>query len=136
MVADPLPAPGPPFAVGDEVAFFPAEIATPEDPGWFRWDYAIIDDINEAARSFGFHFLSKPGVRYAQGFENIVRRTPRYDRWREAAERAVADAGDWYDDPKARELWVEVLAEHPMHGGEEFPHPAVAERRARDIQRR
>jgi hypothetical protein len=132
----PLPAPGPPFEVGDEVAFFPAEIASPDDPGWLGWEFAAIDDINEAAESLGFHFVSEPNVRHAQGFENIVRRTPRYARWRSAFERAVAAGKDPNADPAVRELWLRVLAEHPVHGGSEYPHPAVAERRSRDIARR
>ena len=133
---DPLPPPGPPFAVGDEVAFFPAEFATPEDPGWLRWDYAVIDDVNEPASSFGFHFVSEPGVRHAQGMENIVRRTPTYEQWRAAFGRAAARGNDADGDPELRELWVRVLAEHPLHGGNEHPHPVVVAARSRDIHQR
>jgi hypothetical protein len=50
-----LPPPGPPFQVGEEVAFFPAEIGPTSN--WLRWDFAVIDDIDEDAESFGFHFL-------------------------------------------------------------------------------
>ena len=49
-----LPPPGPPFQVGEEVVFFPAEIGPTSN--WLRWDFAVIDDIDEDAESFGFHF--------------------------------------------------------------------------------
>jgi hypothetical protein len=92
----------------------------------------VIDDINERAESFGFHFLSEPDVRHAQGFESIVRRTPRYERWRSAFERALAERRDPNSDAEITDLWVRVLAEHPLHGGSERPHPAVAERRSHE----
>src|SRR4051812_47491689 len=115
---DPLPPPGPPFAVGDEVAFFPAEVATGEDPGWLRWDYAVIDDVNEAAHSFGFHFVPGPAGRPPQGMENIVRQPPTYDQWRAAFERLSSQGQDPESDPAVHDLWVRVLAEHPLHGGQ------------------
>jgi hypothetical protein len=124
----PLPEAGPPFQVGDEVAFFPAEIAEPDDPGWFRWDYAVIDEVNEAAKTFRGHFLSKPGEKFAQDMNNIVRRTPNYSRWRAAMERVVA-AGGQSTNQEEIELRARVLAEHPIHGGERFPHGLVVERR-------
>ena len=73
---EPLPPPGPPFRIGEHVAMFPAIVAPRvEGPAsvYLDWDEMVIDDINEAAESFGFHFVSKPDVRYGQGFENIVR---------------------------------------------------------------
>ncbi len=76
-----LPEPGPPFRIGDEVAFFPAELDLPSDPSWLGWDFAVIDDVNADAESFGFHFASAPGARHSQGMENIVRRTPKYETW-------------------------------------------------------
>ena len=127
---DSLPEPGPPFRKGDEVAFFPAEIESPEDPGWLRWDYAVIEDVNQAAQSLGFHFVATPNARQAQGMENVVRRTPAYAAWRSAFEAALATTNDPGDaHARTRELWVRVLAEHPIHGGSTFPHPAVASRR-------
>src|SRR3712207_5430717 len=59
--------PGPPFRVGETVAFFPAEIGPTSV--WLKWDLAVIDDIKEEAQSFGFHFVGEPGVRHGQGFE-------------------------------------------------------------------
>ena len=78
----PLPAPGPPFQVGELVAFFPAEIGPASF--WLAWDDAIIEDIQPEAQSFGFHFVSEPGVRRGQGFENVVRKSPNYKAWRRA----------------------------------------------------
>lgn len=136
MDDDPLPPPGPPFAAGDEVAFFPAEIDIPGDLGWLGWDYAVIDEVDAPAQSFDFHFVSTPDVRHAQGFENVVRRSARYEEWR-AAFKQVLDAGkDPYADPGVTELMARVLAEHPIYGGSEYPHALVADRRSSDIRRR
>jgi hypothetical protein len=111
------PTPGPPFRVGDEIAFFPAEVESPSDPGWLTRDFAVIEDVNEAAESFGFHFVSEPGVRYAQGMENIVRRTPTYDAWRAAFEAAFDVTGDsTVAHDRTADLRRRVLAEHPIHG--------------------
>jgi len=114
---DPLPTPGSPFEVADEIALFPVQISSRDDPGWLGRDYAGIDDINERAETFGFHFVSDPGTRRAQGMENIVGRTPSYYAWRAAYEAALAAAGD----PKVamREtqgLARRVVAEHPIYG--------------------
>jgi len=65
------PRAGPPFRVGELVAFFPAEIGPTRF--WLTWDDAIIEDINETAQSFSFHFVPEPGIRRGQGFENVVR---------------------------------------------------------------
>jgi hypothetical protein len=133
-----LPDAGPPFRPGDEVAFSPAEIASPDDPGWFWWEYAVIDDVTAAAQTFGGHYLSKSEDRFAQDMNNIVRHTTTYYRWREAMERALA-TGTENSDPEQQELRLMVLAEHPIHGGSEYPSPAVAARRAsaaRDIRAR
>lgn len=119
-----LPLPGPPFQIGDEIAFYPAEIGPTSN--WLRWDFAVIDDINEGAESFGFHFVSEPGVRHAQGFENIVRRTPNYEAWRSRWEDAFARTQDERAaDLEAHRLWLRVLAEHPIHGGRLYRHPAL-----------
>jgi hypothetical protein len=110
-----LPAPGPPFQIGEEVAFFPAEIGPTSN--WLRLDYAVIDDINDDAESFGFHFVGEPGVRHAQGYENIVRRTPNYEAWRSAWEKAFARTTDErIADSETEPLRLRVLAEHPIHG--------------------
>ena len=87
-----LPEPGGPFRVGEHVAFFPAEV----DPGdmWFSWDEAVIDDVRPEAESLGFHLVSEPGVRHAQGMENIVRRSVYYRRWRRNATEALARTND------------------------------------------
>lgn len=127
---EPLPDPGPPFAVGDEVAFFPAEVSAIDDPGWFRWDYAVIDEVNEAAETFRGHFESEPTRPIAQDMNNIVRRTANYYRWRGAMERAIA-SGDFDRDEDEIDLRARVLAEHPIHGGTEFPHGLVVARRRR-----
>lgn len=112
-----FPRPGPPFRVDDEVAFFPAEVESPSDPGWLRWDFAVIDDVNGEAESFGFHFVSEPGVRHAQGMENIVRRTPTYDVWRAAFEAVLDATGDsTVAHERTADLRRRVLAEHPIHG--------------------
>jgi hypothetical protein len=135
---NPLPDPGPPFEVGDEVAFFPAEVSTPNDPGKLGFDYIVIDDIDEESETFGGHFVSAPSKRFDQDMNNIVRRTFTYYRWREAMQRAIA-AGNAYNDPEEIDLRVRVLAEHPIHGGSAFPHPLVAARRnvaSRDIHQR
>lgn len=128
---EPLPQPGPPFRIGEEIAFFPAEFETLEDPGWLRWDYAVIADIDEPAGSIGFYFLATPHARHAQGMENIVRRTAGYLAWRSAFEAALAATGDpTKAHAQTHELWVRVMAEHPIHGGSRFPHAVVAARRA------
>lgn len=135
MSSDPQtsePTPGPPFQVGDEIAFFSVSIANPDDLGWLRWEYAVIDDINPAAESFGFHFVSEPGKRWAQGMENIVRRSPAYYRWREAFEAVLAATGDQRKaDDATMELHRLVVAEHPIYGPD-----AIAAGRARDIPER
>jgi hypothetical protein len=110
-----LPPPGPPFRVGETVAFFPAEIGPTS--GWLRWSHAVIEDINEDAESFGFHFVDTPDERHAQGFENIVRVPPNYLAWRSAWEQAFARSGDEHEaDRTTYDLWLRVLAEHPIHG--------------------
>ena len=121
----PLPEPGGPFRVGEHVAFFPAEI----DPGdmWFSWDEAVIDDVRPEAESFGFHFVSEPEVRRAQGMENIVRRSVYYRRWRRVVTEALArtnDAASAFE--AAKPWWVRVLADHPLHGSTgSRRHPAL-----------
>lgn len=127
---EPLPPPGPPFHIGERVAFFPAEIA-PAVKGpasvYLDLDEAVIDDIDEKAQSFGFHFVSEPGVRHAQGFENIVRVNDSYRAWRSAWEAAYARTGSEEGaDAEARKLWLRVLAEHPLHGSSGIHrHPAL-----------
>src|SRR2546430_2845041 len=114
----PLPEPGPPFAVGEHVRFAPIVFATPDDPAWFKWEEAVILDVDYGAESFGFRFVSEPeGVRHAQGMEVIVRSTENYLAWRQTYEMAYARTGD--DQAAFREskpLWLRVLAEHPIHG--------------------
>lgn len=106
------------------VAFFPAEIGP--TLMWFDWEMAVIEDINEEAQSFGFHFVSDPETRHAQGFENIVRPTDNYRAWRTAWDAAFARTGDEQTaDAGTRELWLRVLAEHPIHGGTQRRHPAL-----------
>jgi hypothetical protein len=137
-VREPLPEPGPPFRAGDEVAFFPAEVSTAEDPGKLLLEYVVIDDVNDEAETFSGHFLSAPGDRFSQDVNNIVRRSPTYNRWRLAMEQATR-AGHPLDDHEEKELRLRVLAEHPIHGGARFPHPLVGARRAAessDISRR
>jgi hypothetical protein len=51
---DGLPEPGPPFLVGEEIAFFPAEVGPTSR--WLAWDFAVIDDVDYIAESCGFHF--------------------------------------------------------------------------------
>ncbi len=119
-----LPTPGPAFQVGEQVAFFPAVIG-PTSP-WLRLDFAVIDDIDIAAESFGFHFVGEPGVRHAQGFENIVRRTPNYEAWRSAWKDAFDRTQDEaIADRDTDALWLRVLAEHPIHGGQLYRHPRL-----------
>lgn len=49
--------------------------------------------------------------------ENIVRRTPNYDAWRIAWEAAFARSGDENTaDRETNDLWLRVLAEHPING--------------------
>jgi hypothetical protein len=112
---DDLAPAGPPFQVGEEVAFFPAEIGPTSN--WLRMDYAVIDDLNEEAESFGFHFVGTPNKRHAQGLENIVRRDALYDAWRAAWEDIYARTGDeTAADDGTDDLWYRIVAQHPIHG--------------------
>jgi hypothetical protein len=52
---------GPPFRIGDEVAFFPAEVESRSDPRRLRWDFVVIDDIDEGSELLSFHCVFKPG---------------------------------------------------------------------------
>jgi hypothetical protein len=94
--------------------------ATPDDPAWFKWEEAVILDVDQEAETFGFRFISEPeGVRHAQGMEVIVRVTENYLAWRRAYEEAYARKGD--DQAASNEtaqLWRRVLSEHPIHGRE------------------
>src|SRR4051812_15950623 len=94
---EPLPERGPPFRAGDEVAFFSAVIASLDDPHHLRTDYAVIDEVDEESGTFQGHFMSDPR-RFGQDMENIVRRSPAYDRWRSAVERAIAEGRDPDED--------------------------------------
>jgi hypothetical protein len=100
------------------VAFFPAVFGPTAD--WLGMGFAVIDDIDDAAESFGFHFVGEPGVRHSQDLENIVRLTPNYEAWRVAWDEAF---GRTQDDAAAsaetNELWLRVLAEHPIHGSDD-----------------
>jgi hypothetical protein len=111
-----LPEPGPAFRVGDRVAFAPTVIGP--TLMWFGWEEAVILDVNEEAQSFGFRHVSEPeGTRHAQGLENVVRVTPNYRTWRSAWEVSYAKSGDEaVADRETEELWLKVLAEHPIHG--------------------
>ena len=115
-----LPEPGPPFAVGEHVRFAPTVLSTPEDPAWFKWEEAVILEVDEEAETFAFRFISEPeGVRHAQGMEVIVRVTENYLAWRRAYEEAYARNGDDQAASNATaQLWRRVLAEHPIHGHE------------------
>jgi hypothetical protein len=109
--------PGPPFRVGERVAFFPTVIGPTSN--WLRFEDAIIDKISTKAESFDFHFVSEPEpkTRHAQGLENIVRRSAAYEVWRSAWEAAFARTGDEQTaDRETEKLRVKVLAEHPIHG--------------------
>ncbi len=120
----PLPSPGPPFHIGERVAFFPAVIGPTSN--WLQLDYAVIDDIDEPAESFGFHFVGEPGVHHAQGLENVVRPSVNYDAWRFAWEAAFARTSDESAaHAETKELWLRVLAEHPIHGSDVDRHPAL-----------
>jgi hypothetical protein len=111
----PLPEPGPPFTVGETVAFFPCEIGP--TPVWVRLDYAVIEDIDEEAELFSFHFVGEPGQRHAQGLENIVRVTPNYLAWREVWQEALRRTGDEFEAVRqTRQAWYRVVAESPIHG--------------------
>jgi hypothetical protein len=113
-----LPTARPPFQVGERVAFFPAVLGPAAN--WLRWDFAVIDDINEAAETFGFHFVGEPGVRHAQGLEKIVRPTPAYEAWRVAWDKAFGRSQDeGIALAETKELWLRVLAEHPIHGSKD-----------------
>ena len=106
------------------MAFFPAEIGPTSN--WLRLDLAVIDDIDEAAESFDFHFVGEPSVRHAQGFENIVRCTPNYEAWRSAWEDAFERTQDEaIADRETDALWLRVLAEHPIHGCQVYRHPRL-----------
>jgi len=110
-----LPAPGPPFRVGETIAFFPAEVGPTSL--WLAWDDAVIEEISAEAQSFRFHFVSEPGVRRGQGLENVVRKTANYDAWTATWKREFERTGsEEAADAAAHELWLRVLAEHPMHG--------------------
>jgi hypothetical protein len=111
----PLPPPGRPFRVGDEVAFFPAVIGPTSN--WLRLDFAVIDDINEDTGTFGFHFVGEPGTRHAQDLENIVRRSLMYEAWRSAWQASFDQNQDErFADRDAGTLRLQVLAQHPIHG--------------------
>jgi hypothetical protein len=125
--------PGPPFRVGEHVAMFPAVVAPRvEGPAsvFLDWDEMVIDDVDEPAASFGFHFVSEPGVRHGQGLENIVRVDGTYHAWRSAWEDAYARTGSsTAADAESRALWLRVLAEHPLHGSSgAYRHPALGKR--------
>jgi hypothetical protein len=112
---DGLPQPGPPFGVGETVAFFPAELGPTSR--WLAWDYAVIYVVDYEAESLGFHFVNEPDRRVAQGMENVARRTPNYDAWRTAWEVAFTRSRDEsVADGATHDLRQRVLAEHPIHG--------------------
>lgn len=102
-----------PFKPGDEVAFFPVEIDLPHDPGWLSWDFAVIDDVDEGAETFHFHFVGTPDERWGQGMENIVRRTPAYATWRKEFERRLKEDGYERASAATEDLRLAVLVEHP-----------------------
>lgn len=120
-----LPEPGGPFHVGEHVVFFPAEVGPASM--WLSWDEGVVDDIRPEAQSFGFHFVSDPEVRHAQGFENVVRKTVYYRRWRRVFTEALSRTGsEEAAFEEARPVWLRVLAEHPMHGSSGVRrHPAL-----------
>lgn len=112
---DGLPEPGQPFHVGESIGFFPAELGPTSR--WLAWGYAVIDDIDDEAQTCGFHFVDDPSRRLSQGMENIARRTASYDAWRAGWEAAFAASGDeGTADDATHDLWLHVLAEHPIHG--------------------
>ena len=107
-------------------AVFGPAVAGPET-AYLDWDEMIIEDIDGSAESFGFHFVSQPSVRYAQGMENIVRVNETYRAWRSAWLAAWERTSSLEDaDRESRELWLRVLAEHPIHGSEgSSRHPSL-----------
>ena len=90
---DDLPDPGPPFKVGDRVAF--GRTVLGPTSMWLKWEEAEILDVNAASETVGFRFVTDADdVRHAQGMETIVRVTPNYRTWRAAWDEAYARAGD------------------------------------------
>jgi hypothetical protein len=121
---DPLPAPGPQFQPGETVAFFPAVVGPVS--AWLKWPDAVIDEVNEAAGTFTFHFVDEISERHGQDLENIVRLTATYRAWRSGWEQAFAESQDESAaDEAVRPLWLRVLAEHPIHGAPASRHPAL-----------
>ncbi len=114
------PQPGPPFRIGEHVVMFPAVVA-PDRPGpgsvYLDWDEMVIDDIDESAESFGFHFVSEPGVRSGQGFENVVRADETYRSWRSAWLAAWEQTGsEAAANRETEELRLRVMAGQPIYG--------------------
>jgi hypothetical protein len=126
---DGLPEPGPPFRVGESIGFFPAELGPTSR--WLAWGYAVIDVVNEEAETCGFHFVDDPGRFASQGMENIARRTATYDAWRAAWQVAFASSEDEAAaDQATNDLWLRVLAEHPIHGPTLGRHNSTPRQRA------
>ena len=121
-----LPAAGPIFAVGERVAFFPAELGPTSM--WLGWDDAILDEVYLESDSFRCHLTSAPDESFGQGMENIVRRDERYLEWRRIWDGVFTqtDSQDEADAATAR-LWLELLAAHPLHGSDGiYRHPRLA----------
>jgi hypothetical protein len=85
---------------------------------WLNWEHAVILDVDARAETVGFRFVSEAqSVRHAQGMENIVRISPNYRMWRAAWDEVYARARDEAAaDREVKDLWMRVLAEHPIHG--------------------
>jgi hypothetical protein len=113
-----MPEPGPPFRVGERVAFAPTVIGPTRM--WLAWEEAVILRVDQEAVTFEFRHISEPeGARHSQGLENVVRVTDNYRAWRSAWEASFAKSGDEATaDRENANLWLRVLAEHPMHGAD------------------
>src|SRR5437867_4316441 len=89
---DLLPEPGPPFRVGERVAFAATVIGPTRL--WLDWEEVVIVDLDDEAKTFGFRHVSEvDDARHAQDLENIVRVTPNYRAWRTAWEASYARKG-------------------------------------------
>jgi hypothetical protein len=112
---DPLPLQGPPFAVGEVVVFAPLTLGPVST---YDWRDMVITDVDLEAESFHAYYSDDPErERFGQGFEMIARRTLYFERWLTAWKEAIAHSATDHDAfVKTADLWLYVVAEHPIYG--------------------
>jgi hypothetical protein len=113
-----LPEPGPPFRIGERVIFAPIVFGPISDYLNDDENELEILEVDHEGGSFAYREIADPdGRRFAYGMDEVVRVTPNYVAWRAAwVDVYTRTCNEQTASRETENLWLRVLAEHPIHG--------------------